>query len=155
MCVNDSNYNWAVTRQNLSLVCTTKLDTNQFTQLQRLTRKMKAVAQTNNQTYLVTYVSSNQQCKWSILSLWRSSLYFDDFSSKCHQWKNIFSFAQSENLLKEYEWTILLPFMYTKKEQTLSTWKQSRRSSLQETNGEGACLESFNFSCVVPKLNVY
>ena len=45
--------------------------------------------------------------------------------------------------------------MYTKKEQTLSTWIQSRTSSLQETNDEGACLESFNFSFVVSKLNVY
>ena len=31
----------------------TKLDSNQFTQLQRLARKMKAVAQSNYQTYLV------------------------------------------------------------------------------------------------------
>ena len=27
---------------------------------------------------------------------------FGDSSNKCHQWKNIFSFAQSENLFKEY-----------------------------------------------------
>ena len=45
--------------------------------------------------------------------------------------------------------------LHVHKEQTLSTWKQSRTSSLQETNDEGACLESFNFSCVVSKLNVY
>ena len=59
MCFKDSNYNWAATRQNLSLVCPTKLHSNQFTQLQRLARKMKAVAQSNYQTYLVTYVGSN------------------------------------------------------------------------------------------------
>ena len=76
MCVKDSNYNWAATRQNLSLVCSTKLDSNQFIQLQRLARKMKAVAQSNYQTYLVTYVSSNQQSERSILKLWLLSLYF-------------------------------------------------------------------------------
>ena len=70
MCVKDSNYNWAAERQNLSSVCPTRLDSNQFTQLQRLARKMKAVAQSNYQTYLVTYVSSNQQCERSILKLW-------------------------------------------------------------------------------------
>ena len=69
MCVKDSNYNWAATRQNLSSVCPTKLDSNQFTQLQRLARKMKAVAQSNYQIYLVTYVSSNQQCERSILKI--------------------------------------------------------------------------------------
>ena len=54
MCGKDSNYYWAATRQNLSSVCPTKLDSNQFPQLQRLARKMKAVAQSNYQTYLVT-----------------------------------------------------------------------------------------------------
>ena len=34
-------------------------------------------------------------------------------------------------------------------------YKQSRTSSLQEMNEGGACLESFKFSCVVSKLNVY
>ena len=72
MCVKDSNYNWAVTRQNLSWVCPTKLDSNHFTQLQRLARKWR---QWYNQTYLVTYVSSNQQCEQSILKLWLWSLY--------------------------------------------------------------------------------
>ena len=76
MCVKDNNYNWAATRQNLSSVCPTKLYSNQFTQLQRLARKMKAVAQSNYQIYSVTYVSSNQQCERSILKLWLSSLYF-------------------------------------------------------------------------------
>ena len=47
MCVKDSNYNWAATRINLSSFCPTKLDSNQFTQLQRLARKMKAVTQSN------------------------------------------------------------------------------------------------------------
>ena len=93
MCVKDSNYNWAATRQNLSSVCPTKLDSNEFPQLQRPARKMKAVAQSNYQTYMVTNVSSNQQCEQSILKLWLFSLYL---------WKNIFSFAQSENLFKEY-----------------------------------------------------
>ena len=69
MCFKDSNYNWAATRQNLSSVCPTKLHSNQFTQLQRLARKIKAVAQLNYQTYLVTYVGSNQQCERSILKL--------------------------------------------------------------------------------------
>ena len=36
MCVKDSNYNWAATRQNLSSVCPRKKNSNQFTQLQRL-----------------------------------------------------------------------------------------------------------------------
>ena len=39
MCVNDSNYSWVATRENLSSFCLTKLDSNQFTQLQRLARK--------------------------------------------------------------------------------------------------------------------
>ena len=39
LSVKDSNYNWAATRQNLSSVCPTKLDSNQFTQLQRLAKK--------------------------------------------------------------------------------------------------------------------
>ena len=34
-------------------------------------------------------------------------------------------------------------------------YKQFRTSSLQEMNDGGACLESFKFSCVVSKLNVY
>ena len=67
--LNKHDYNWAATRQNLSLVCPTKRDSNQFTQLQRLARKMKAVAQSNYQTYLFTYVGSNQQCERSILKL--------------------------------------------------------------------------------------
>ena len=45
--------------------------------------------------------------------------------------------------------------MYTKKEQSFSTSEQSGTSLLQETNDEVACLESFNFSCEVSKLNVY
>ena len=69
ICVKDSNYNWAATQQNLSSVCPTKLDSNQFTQLQILARKMKAVAKSNYQTYLVTYVSSNQQYERTFLKL--------------------------------------------------------------------------------------
>ena len=78
-----------------------------------------------------------------------------DSSNKCHQWKKVFSFPQSENLFIEFYDSDENDYMCTKKEQTLSTWKQSRTSSLQETNDEGACLESFNFSCLVSKLNVY
>ena len=33
MCVKDSYYNWAVTRQNLSSVCPTKLDSNECREL--------------------------------------------------------------------------------------------------------------------------
>ena len=76
MFVKDRNYNWAAMQQNLTSVCPTKLDSNQFTQLQRLARKIKAVAQSYYQTYLVTYVSSNQQCERSILKLRLSPLYF-------------------------------------------------------------------------------
>ena len=47
----------AAAGQSLSSVCPTKLDSNQFPQLQRLARKKKAVAQLNYQTYLVIYVS--------------------------------------------------------------------------------------------------
>ena len=55
MCVKDSNYNLAAERQNLSSVCPTKRDSNQFTRLQRQARKMKAEAQSNFQKYWVTY----------------------------------------------------------------------------------------------------
>ena len=54
--MKESNYNWAATQQNLSLVCPTKLDSNQFTQLQRLARKMKAVSQSNYQTFGYMYL---------------------------------------------------------------------------------------------------
>ena len=108
MCVKDSNYNWAVAWQNLSSVCPTKLDSNQFPQLQRLARKMKAVAQSNYLAYLVIYVSSNQKCERSILKVWRR---------KCHQWKNIFSIAQSENFFKETRMNNLI-ILHVHKERT-------------------------------------
>ena len=44
--VKDSHCGWEATGQNLS----TKLGSNQFPQLQRLARKLKAVAQSNYQT---------------------------------------------------------------------------------------------------------
>ena len=157
MCVKDSNYNWAMTRQNLSSVCPTKLDSNQFTQLQRLARKWR---QWYNQTYSVTYVSSNQQCEQSILKLWLSSLYFGDSSSNCHpEWKNIFSLTQSENwFVENYDSDENEQSYYltcTQRKNRRSQLKAIAKSSLQETNNEGACLETFYFSCVVSKLNVY
>ena len=138
LCVIDSNYNWAATRQDLSSVCQTKLDSNQFPQLQRLARKMKAVAQSNNQTYLVTYVSSNQKCEWSILKLWLSSLYL---------WKNIFSFVQSENLFKGY---------YDSDENEQSyyvtcTQRKNRRSRFESNRERDHCARNERQRCMFGK----
>ena len=143
-------------RQNLSSVCPTKLDSSQFTQLQRLARKMKTVAQSNYQTYLATYVSANQQCERSILKLWLSSLYFWWFKQQMPPVKEHFQLCAEWSLFKEYyDSDENEPYYLTQRKNRRSTWKKSLASSLQETNDEGACLESFNFSCVVSKLNVY
>ena len=135
MCVKDSNYNWAATRQSMSLVCPTKLDSNQFTQLQRLAWIMKAVAQSNYQTYLVTYVSSNQQCERSILKLWLSSLYFWWFQQQMPPVKKHFQLWKSENLFKEY---------YDSNENEQSyyltrTQRKNRRSGLENNRKRVHC----------------
>ena len=81
----------------------------------------------------------DQQCERSVRKLWLSSLYFWLFQQQmppvkehfqlCAEWKLIWGV-----LWLRREWTIWLPYMYTQKEQTLSTWKQSWTSSLQEMN---------------------
>ena len=69
--------------------------------------------------------------------------------------KNIFSFAHSENLFKEYYDSFENEQSYYPTCTQRKSWKQSQTSSLREINDEGACLEGFHFSCVVSKLNVY
>ena len=133
-----------MTRENLSSVCPTKLDSNQLLQLQRLARKMKAVAQSNCQTYLLkpamrTIYSEIVALVIILLVILATS-------------------ATSKNLFKEYydsdenEQSYYLTC--TQRTDALDL-KAIATSSLQETNDEDACLESFNFSCVVSKLNVY
>ena len=152
MCVKDSNYNWATTRQNLSSLCPTKLDSNQFTQLQRLARKMRAVAQ----TYLFTYVSSNQQCERSILKSWILIIILLVIPAANATSERTFSALRRVKTYLRSTMTQTrmnnLITLHVHKERTDAPNLKAIASSLQEMNHQSACLECFNFSCVVSKL---
>ena len=71
-------------------------------------------------------------------------------------------FAQSENLFKEYydsgenEQSYYLTCAQRKNRHSRLEGNRERvHCKKKNTNDEGACLESFYFSCVVSKLNVY